>query len=148
MTYLILALVVLAGCGQPVQVAANNRLRDAVRSPALSAALSFLVGTLALCLLALFGFPGGRGRIAGAFQAPWWAWVGGLLGAFSVFMAIVAIKRSNEGTIIAFTIVGQLSLSIVIDHFGWLNVPQTRISANRIIGVVFLALGAFLIHRK
>jgi bacterial/archaeal transporter family-2 protein len=70
------------------------------------------------------------------------------LGAFSVIMAILAIKRSNEGTVIAFTIVGQLTLSIVIDHFGWLDVPQTRISANRIIGVGLLALGAFLIHRK
>ena len=146
--YLILALVVLAGCGQPVQVAANARLRDSVRSPALAALLSFLVGSAVLGALALFGVPGGRGQWRAVLDTPWWAWVGGLSGAFSVFIAIVALRRSGEATVIAFTIVGQLTLSIVIDHFGWLNVPQRSLSASRVVGAVLLVVGAFLIHRK
>lgn len=53
MKYLIIALVVLGGVGIPIQVAANNRLRDAVESPALATTLAFAVGTLGMATLTL-----------------------------------------------------------------------------------------------
>ena len=44
MRYLILLVVVTAGAGIPVQVAANRRLDEAVQSPALSVTMAFVVG--------------------------------------------------------------------------------------------------------
>jgi len=146
--YLILALVVLAGTLQPVQVAANTRLREAVGSPVMAAMLSFLVGVSALLLLQIFGVPGGRGRLSGATAAPWWAWVGGLSGVLSVVVAIIALPHNNAATVIAMTILGQLTASVVIDHFGWLNVPQVSAGFRRILGCALLVLGAYLIQKK
>ena len=48
MRYLVLALVVFAGAGIPVQVAANKRLEKAVQSPALTVALAFAIGAAAM----------------------------------------------------------------------------------------------------
>jgi len=145
---LILVLVLLAGMGQPVQIAANSELRQAIKSPILSALISFAVGATVLLVLMFCGILGGRGKPAGAVGAPWWSWIGGICGAFSVVIAIIALPKSNAATVIAFTILGQLSASIAVDHFGWLRVPQVRINASRIIGAVLLVAGAFLIHRK
>ena len=146
--YLILGLVIMAGTLQPVQVAANTKFREAVDSPVMAGLLSFLVGVAALLVLEVFGVPGGRGRLWGAAGAPWWAWAGGLSGVLSVVVAILALPRSNAATVIAMTILGQLTASVVIDHFGWLNVPQVSVSFRRILGCLLLVAGAFLIQKK
>jgi uncharacterized membrane protein YdcZ (DUF606 family) len=104
MRYLILGLVVLAGMFQPAQVAANNRLRKAVESSSLAAFLSFLIGCAALFLVMLPSISSDRGRLSRVTGSPWWAWIGGLSGAFSVFLAIVAAQRTDVSSIVAFTV--------------------------------------------
>src|SRR4051794_33459794 len=92
MASLMVLLVVLAWIGQPLQAAMNARLRESVGSPALTALLSFLVGGLALMILTFSGALG-RGMLSDLGRAPWWAWLGGLSGAFSVITALVALPR-------------------------------------------------------
>lgn len=64
MRYLILVLVVLGGAMIPVQVAANKRMEQAVRSPVLAATLAFFVGGFALATIAATGWLG-RGELGG-----------------------------------------------------------------------------------
>jgi len=45
------------------------------------------------------------------------------------------------------TIAGQLSMSVVVDHFGWLGVERQEITLVRVIGIALLALGVLLIVR-
>ena len=148
MRYLILGLVVLAGMFQPAQVAANNRLRKAVESSSLAAFLSFLVGCAALLLVLFLSLSYDRGRLSRATGSPWWAWIGGLSGAFSVFIAIVAAQRTDVSSIVAFTVAAQLAASIVVDHFGWLDVQPVPASFSRAMGGALLVVGAFLVHRR
>jgi bacterial/archaeal transporter family-2 protein len=144
--FLLILLVVASALGQPIQIAANNRLREAVQSPVLSALIGFLVGGTLLAILILSGLFE-RGELRGLRNAPWWAWVGGLLAVFSVMAGIVALPRMSSATIIAAAVFGQLVASMVIDHFGWLNVPVVPINRSRIIGAVVLLIGAFLMRR-
>ena len=77
--YVVFALA--AGAMLPFQVGINAELAGWVGGPVRAAFVSFLVGTVALLVLALAfarGAPSGE-RLA---QAPWWVWAGGLLGAF------------------------------------------------------------------
>ena len=147
MRYLILGLVVLAGVFQPAQVAANSRLRKAVESPSLAALLSFLIGCAALMVLFL-SISSDRGRLSRATGGPWWAWIGGLSGAFSVFIAIVAAQRTDVSSIVAFTVAAQLAASVVVDHFGWMDVQPVPVSFSRVAGAALLVVGAFLVHRR
>lgn len=148
MDSLLVLLVVLAGIGQPMQAAMNARLRESVDSPALAALLSFVVGAAALAALTLTGVLG-RGSLSGFGRGPWWAWLGGLSGAFSVTAALVALPRVSATAVIAAALLGQSVASLVIDHYGWLNVPRAPISGSRIVGVILLAAGVLLIqHRR
>jgi transporter family-2 protein len=145
MEYLIVVAVVLAGIGQPLQAAMNARLRESAGSPAFAASLSFVVGGLALAILTLSGVLG-RGTLSGLAQAPWWAWLGSLSGAFSVITALVAVRRVSTAGVIVAAILGQCAASLAIDHFGCLGVPRIPIDARRVIGAILLFAGVLLIQ--
>ena len=145
--YFILILVVLAGAGIPVQIASSHRLEKSVQSPTLSVAISFFIGGLAMAALTLTGLPH-PAHLGGAESAPWWAWVGGLISAAVVIISIIALPQAGTGAVVAATLFGQLVSATVLDHFGWLGVPQLRINAWRIGGVFLLLAGALLMQKK
>jgi hypothetical protein len=60
---------------------------------------------------------------------------------------IVALPSMSSATIIGAAIFRQLIASMVIDHFGWFNVPAVPINTSRIIGAVLLLIGAILMGR-
>ena len=143
---LILVLTVLAGCLMPVQPAVNAFTAQAVGSPYLASFFSFLTGTLALLLLCLalrLSWPEGK-VIAGL---PWWAWTAGPMGAFFVTMTIVAVPRLGAMSVMALLIAGQMAMSLVLDHFGWLGIPAQPVSLWRILGAVLLFAGVVLIRK-
>jgi transporter family-2 protein len=48
----------------------------------------------------------------------------------------------------AATIAGQLTLAVIIDQLGILHVAQKPITVARIVGIVLLAAGVYLIVRN
>ena len=146
MRYLILALVVLGGAAIPVQVAANKRIEQAVRSPVLAAAIALFVGSMTLGAIAGTGWLG-RGRISGAVSAPWWVWPAAALSLFTV-VSIVALPRVGAAAVIAATVFGQLTAAALLDQFGWLGIPQVRLNWWRIGGAALLLAGTLMMQRK
>lgn len=147
MKFLLIPLVVLAGMGLAIQTAANTRLGDGLKSPTTAGVFSFLVGGTVMLVLALFGVLG-RAQFSGASSIPWWAWVGGALGAFSVIMSILGLKSGGAGVVIAATVFGQLTMGLVLDHFGWLGVEKSPLNGWRVAGGILLLVGAILIGKK
>ena len=148
MQYLLIGVLVLAGLGLPAQDALNAQLRSAVKSPMLGAAIQFAVGAGALGALALLGVLG-RGRVSGLAETPWWVWAGGgLLGAFAVTAALIGIPKVSAGITIGAQVFGQLLAAVVIDHFGWLGVPQVPLNPWRVVGAVGLFISAVLLQHK
>lgn len=74
-------------------------------------------------------------------QAPWWAWLGGLLGAFFVTMALFLVPKIGAANLAAGIIAGQLLGSLVIDHFGHLGLPQHPITPGRLVGLTLIFAG-------
>jgi bacterial/archaeal transporter family-2 protein len=135
-----------AGCLVGMQAPINSRLGKSVGTPE-AATISFLVGTLALVLILIVarGGVGGLGQIG---RAPWWALVGGLLGAVYVSVALVAVRTLGASGLTAVVIGGQLVISVVIDRFGLLGVAKQAVGAQRILGLVLLVAGVALVVRK
>lgn len=140
-------MVVLTGLGQPVQVAANSRLREAVASPGLAALLSASVTIFVLAITTTFGLLG-SGHFSGLRTAPWWAWAGGACGALSILAGIVALPQTSAAIVITAAVFGQMLASLIVDHFGWLGVQVYRINTPRIIGALLVLVGAVLIQRR
>ena len=91
---------------------------------------------------------GGLGSLGHVGRAPWWALVGGLLGAVYVFVAIEAVRTLGASGLTAVVITGQLVISVVIDRLGLLGIAKQGISVSRILGLVLLAAGVALVVRK
>ncbi len=135
-----------AGCLVGMQAPINSRLGRTVGSIE-AATVSFLVGTLALVLVLLIA-RGGTGDLGQIGRAPWWALVGGLLGAVYVSVALVAVRTLGASGLTAVVITGQLTISVVIDRFGLLGVARQAVSVQRIAGLVLLVAGVLLVVRK
>ncbi len=135
-----------AGCLVGMQAPINSRLGKTVGGVQ-AASFSFLVGTAALVAIA-FVLRGGLGSLGSLGKVPWWALVGGLLGAVYVFVALEAVRTLGASGLTAVVITGQLAISVAIDRFGLLGVQRTPITASRIAGLVLLVAGVALVVRK
>lgn len=135
-----------AGCLVGMQAPVNSRLARTVGNVQ-AASFSFLVGTAALVLLASL-LHGGLGTLGRVGRAPWWALVGGLLGAVYVTVALLAVRKLGASGLTAVVIAGQLAISVVIDRFGLLGVARQHVGVQRIIGLLLLAVGVVLVVRR
>ncbi|HEX3510279.1 MAG TPA: DMT family transporter [Solirubrobacteraceae bacterium] len=144
----LLAVLLGVGAGALVgmQAPINSRLGKSVGT-AQAATFSFLVGTAALLVVASF-WKGGLGGLGHVGRAPWWALIGGLLGAVYVTVALVAVRTLGASGLTAVVITGQLIISVVIDRFGLVGVARQQIGTSRIVGLVLLVAGVVLVVRK
>jgi bacterial/archaeal transporter family-2 protein len=143
-----LALFLGVGAGALVgmQAPVNARLGRTVGGVQ-AASISFLVGTVALLAAASFAH-GGFGGYAKAGGAPWWAFIGGLLGAVYVTVAILTVRTLGASSLTAVVITGQLVISVAIDRFGLFGIERQSIGAPRVLGLVLLVIGVALVVRK
>ena len=99
-------------------------------------------------ILALAAFTDGLGGLRRIGDVPWHVAIGGgLAGALYVGSIVWTVRALGVGGLTAVTIAGQLGLAIVIDHFGWLGVDRSPVTAAKIAGVVLLGIGTWLILR-
>ena len=128
-----------------VQPLLNARVGMAAGNPIYGALFSVLVSTLTLTAVALLGRLSAPDLHAiGA--GPAWTWVGGVIGAFVVLVALIATPRLGASTTVMLFITGQMSAALLLDQFGWLGVPLRPIDLPRLLGVACLVAGVVLIR--
>jgi transporter family-2 protein len=145
-TAVAVALAVLAGLAGSVQVAVMGRFGSRI---GVVEALTFATGVqLAFSLAILLVSRGGTGGLGGAFRAPAWMWIGGLMGLTVVFTITFAQPRIGATATIGILIAGQLVMGAAIDRFGLFGVEQIAISWPRVVGIALLGAGAALSLRR
>ncbi len=121
---------------------ALGRTVGGVQASVVALGISF-AALLVLALLA--GGFSGIGRLG---EAPLHVAVGGgLIGALYVGSIVWTVRALGAGGLTAATIAGQLALAVVIDHFGWLGVARSPITASKLLGIALLALGTWFVVR-
>jgi transporter family-2 protein len=135
----------LAGAMLPIQFGINAQLAAWVDSPLRATLVSFAVGTAALFVVmaaAYRDWPAAE-RIG---SAPWWVWVGGLLGAFYVLGSVVAAPKLGAATLVALILAGQAAASLLVDHFGWVGFEENPVTPGRLLGIGLVAAGVVLVR--
>lgn len=113
-----------------------------------AAFLSFAIGTTLLLGIVTVA-RGGLGQIGQLGNVPAWYYLtGGLLGAAYVTTVLVTVRSLGAGGVTAATVAGQLTASMVVDQLGLLGVEKSPITALKLLGVLLLAAGTFLIVRE
>jgi bacterial/archaeal transporter family-2 protein len=139
-------LAAAAGVFVGLQAPVNSRLGKEIGSLQ-AATVSFTIGLLALIIVASLS-SGGISGVANAGKAPWWALIGGVLGAFYVTVALITVRTLGLSTLTAIVVSGQLAIAVVVDRFGLLGITKQHIGTPRIIGLVFLLVGVVLVVRR
>src|ERR1700758_2007993 len=110
-------LSVVAGIGVATQALINARLGNASGNAFVAAVISFAVGLTSLLVVLLLQ-PAGAVRWQALRAAPWWAFIGGALGAFFIVVSIYSVPRIGAAVLLSAAVLGQLSFSLAADHFG------------------------------
>jgi transporter family-2 protein len=133
---------IVGGIAVAMQAPINGRLSAGLGDSMAAAAVSFAVGLGALVAMSLV-----RGAVPSAERiasVPWWAWTGGLLGAFYVWSALWSVAKLGVVTLISALILGQMAAALAIDAIGAFGVPGRAVSAQRIAAVALVAAGLVL----
>ncbi len=130
-----------------VQAGINAQLRAAINHPVLAAFISFVGGTLVLALMLLFSkqaFP----SLSAYSDISWYKFTGGLLGVFVVTIVLLSVQEIGAANMFVLIIAGQLFTAVLMDHFGVLGMKHSPITLQKMIGIIFLIAGAWLVNRK
>ncbi|KAI8991119.1 hypothetical protein BDF20DRAFT_842762 [Mycotypha africana] len=127
-------LLILAGFAIAFQAGCNATLnRYGGRS--FSSVMSFSTG--AVCCLIFFAFDIGLAKTPlpndHVKTAPWYAWLGGILGAYYVVVNILTVPRLGTATVLSTFVSAQIIMACIIDHFGLVGVIQRTYTVWRIL---------------
>ena len=140
-------LLFVVGGALTLQVGANGRLAQAFSHPVPAAMVNFAVGLTTLTVFTLIL----RQPLPLPWRAPtalpWWAWIGGCLGACFVTTAAALAPRVGAAVIIASAVAGQMVLSLTLEHFGLAGLPQIPLNASRVAGALLVVTGVVLVQR-
>jgi len=141
-------LAFVAGAILPIQGAVNALLRADLGAPLAVGAVSFAVATAGMVLVFLLTAIAAeipKPQMHTLPSMPWWGWLGGFVGAYYVVTVFMAIPEIGTAATVGLTIVGQQLVSMLVDRFGLLRLPQRPISGLRLTGVTLLLGGVSLV---
>lgn len=72
---------------------------------------------------------------------PFYTYTGGLVGVLTVIFSNTSFSNLGVSLTVSLCLLGQLITSIIIDHFGYFNLPVTTFNKKKIIGLVIIVLG-------
>ena len=144
--YFFLLLALVAGAMMPTQAAIKNKLAGYVASPISAAFISFLIGTVGLFVY-MFATGVPISNLTNIKDAPPIAWIGGLLGAFFVASTVILAPRIGVAMTFSLIVAGQMLITLVLDHYGFLGLPVKEISLARIGGILLITAGVVIIRR-
>jgi transporter family-2 protein len=102
-----------------------------------------ILAVLCTAVLMPSAFPPGKSSLS---SMPWWGWLGGILGAYYVLIVFMAMPVIGSAVTVGLTIAGQQLVSLLVDRYGLLGLPQRSPTPFRIGGVVLLVVGVIFIR--
>jgi len=144
MTVYILALLIaaLAGVTMAVQGTVNSVLGKAIGL--LETTLLVNAAGLVLTVILLYVFRLGGGDWHRYSEAPWYAYLGGVLGVIITYAVVRSIPEAgvaNATTAIMLT-------ATLIDHAGLWGMKEIPFTWHRVVGAVLMAVGAWFLLRR
>jgi transporter family-2 protein len=145
-TLLFILLVMVVGALTPVQATFNARLGTLLKNPFYGTLTNFFVGLAAMLVLLSLLRPD-LPSLKQVTAIPPYLFLGGIIGVTLVTTLVIAVPKIGAANAIMALVVGQLLISMLIDHNGWLGVPEHAISSTRILGALLLLAGLYLVQK-
>lgn len=134
----------IAGAAMSIQGVMNTRLGDKVGVMETSAYVQLTGFLLALVIALIFG----KGDIMKLPQAPWYAWLGGVLAPVITVTVMLSIAGLSPTIAISAILLAQLTVAALIDAFGIMGAEKMPFTWQKIVGIVLMAGGVLLMKWK
>ncbi|SFM15189.1 DMT family transporter [Pelosinus propionicus] len=144
MNWFYLVLCFIGGIGLSFQASVNSELGRKIGTIEVSC-LAYTVGAIILFIMACFF---GKGNMLEALNFPKWKLFVGIFGALFIYIIILSVPKIGIASAIIAGIVGQMFLSMIIDHYGLFGNIQTPINVSRILGLALMFLSTYLFYTK
>ena len=142
MTIFMIILAILGGAILSVQAALNGRLGSNL-GVFKCAFLTFSVGALVTALLIFYFEPN---HTVTLMDVPKWQLLGAMCGVPYIVIMVLAVQKIGTGVATVAVIFGQLTMSVLIDNFGWLGNEAIALSPSRFAALACLAIALFFIY--
>lgn len=104
---------------------------------------NFFVSSIIVGLIWIFW---GKGKISYVTVTPRWTLLGGILNVVYLTAIVMSVPYVGVGISTVAVIIGQLVMSMVIEHFGWLGSQKKKINKENIFAVASMLIALILIN--
>ena len=146
---LLILIALFTGFMLSVQNPLNVKLGRNLASPVKASLVGYLISAYTLLVIALATSQGTA--LSNIFHtlingtAPWWAWIGGLMGAFYITSIIILFPKLGPIQAVILPTLGQIVSGILIDTFGWFEMKQLPFTLTKAIGLAIFAVGIYIV---
>ena len=142
-----ISLALVVGGLVPIQGAINAGLGKSVNHP-LQAALISIVGSLLLLLILLWVLRPALPSLTQLKATPGIYFTGGIYGVIFVTTILLLTPKIGIANTLVAAIVGQLVVSVVIDHFGFFGLARHPLNLPRIVGCLGLIVSLIFVQKS
>lgn len=136
-------LVVISGAAVGMQAPIAGEMSPRVGSMATAFIIHLTGMLLSGVLLVMRGYE----QLHNWRKLDWYMWIIGGVGVALYLSFAYAIPRLGAATTLVMLLIGQLCSGMLVDHLGLFNLPIQHINIWRIIGLILLIAGSYLITR-
>jgi len=138
----------LGGVCLALQAGFNTQLGTLLKKPIL-ASIAQSISSVIFASIFILLFSKELPTFQTAKQIPWYLWfIGGLFSVTGITLYYITIPKLGISKMISFGLCGQIVLSAIAGHFGWLNLPIEPITLKKTIGILTMVAGIILINSK
>ena len=139
--------VIIVGLIGGVSVGIQSPIAGAMGQKVGGTASSFIIHLSGMILSGALLYLRGGEKIRTWNTLPWYMLGAGVFGVILYQTISVTLPKLGSTLMVTLIITGQLIMGVIIDHFGWLGVPVHPVTLSRIIGVLALLGGGYMIAR-
>ena len=145
MQWLLYPLALAAGALNAVQAGANAHLGKVLGQPVLAGLVVTTTSFSTMLLLNLLFGASPRLVLDKAGEVPWWAWIGGAMGASYVMASLTVTAQVGAGVFTALVVTAGVLCSVMLDHFGLVGLEVHAFNWGRGLACALMAAGVILL---
>ena len=105
-----------------------------------SSVIIHLVGLFGIILVLIFT----KSKVRNLKGIPFYMFTGGLIGILTVLFTNASFVGLGVSLTVSLSLLGQLVTSLIIDHFGYFNMPVNKFDKKKILGLVIIIAGIYV----
>lgn len=122
-----------------IMISLNGGVSNIAGNYASSVIIHF-VGLIGIIFVLIFT----KSKIKNLKGIPFYMFTGGLIGILTVLFTNIGFSGLGVSLTVSLSLLGQLITSLIIDHFGYFNMPVIEFDKKKILGLIIIIAGIYV----